>query len=160
MMEEGQESRAAGATARWTVTANISGMRRGGLGPGQLRTGTRLFSAGTKLYVGEIYWGMLETGHMIGLARNTRKFVNCVIPLTMLCDIRPTLVYSPGALRTLEKLECTFHVDGEAAAKAATHLADTVNWLRTERLNKLLKQDGAQSSPSVRPRRPPRTHAS
>ena len=89
----------------WYVVANMTDAPRGGREPGKIYTGTRVFSPGTLLYVGERYSGMCEALHVIGLARNSHKFVNCVVPVKLLENIRPKLIYSPALLARLPKLE-------------------------------------------------------
>lgn len=89
----------------WYVVANMTDVPRGGREPGKVYTGTRVFSPGTLLYVGDQYGGMCEALHVIGLARNSRKLVNCVVGVKLLENIRAKLIYSPALLAKLPRLE-------------------------------------------------------
>jgi hypothetical protein len=133
-MSAGTDFTAESDTApRWVVVANMTRELRGGLELGRNYNGTRKFSPGTKLYLGMIYAGMAQRIHAIGLARDTRKFVNCVIAIDLLLDIRSRLIYSPATLIHLARLNCTFYESKEAADARQLWLQATTDWERSRR---------------------------
>ena len=109
---------------RWAVVANMTTELRKGKMPDQNYTGTPVFTPRTKLYMGEGYWGASDTIHVVGLGRGSRKFVNCIVGFKLLTDVRPQLVYSPGRLATLTRLNATLMDDAESAQA----LAERVRW--------------------------------
>lgn len=118
--------------AVWTMIANMRGGLRGGADPNRLYTGTRLFSPGTRLYLGEVYWGMADSAHVVGRAKDTKKLVNCVVKLALLEKARPKRVYSPSTIHLLRKLDATLYETQADAARAAERIARTIEWLRAE----------------------------
>jgi hypothetical protein len=116
----------------WTVIANMRGELRGGADPNRLYTGTRLFSPGTRLYLGEVYWGMVDSAHVVGRAKDTKKLVNCVVKLALLEKARPKLVYSPSTIHLLRKLEATLYETQADAALGAERIAHAIERRRAE----------------------------
>lgn len=100
----------------WVVCGNISDHLRGGTDPDRFYQGTRMFSPGTKVYLGPAYWGMGgRCVHAVGLRRISRDFVNCVIDTGVLENLRPGSVYSASRWATLTKLGAmTFETRSEA----------------------------------------------
>jgi hypothetical protein len=94
---------------------------RNGRVPGRKYTGTPIFSAGAKLHLGEIYGGMAEKLHVIGVGRNSSRLVNAVIGFDLLRDIRPKLIYSPARLKSLERLNAFLTPDQSEAQKLAEY---------------------------------------
>ena len=89
----------------WVVCANISDHLRGGTDPTRFYQGTKLFSPGTKVYLGHAYWGMGgERLHVIGLRRISKVFVNCAVEIGTLQNMRILSVYSASLWAKLEKL--------------------------------------------------------
>jgi hypothetical protein len=105
----------------WTVVANMTRELRGSKADGNF-TGTRMFSAGTRLYIGEVYGGMGESGHVIGIHRASKDLVNCVVRLLLLDDVRVSLEYSSGRIAALRRLEAKIFPDREAAEALAQYV--------------------------------------
>ena len=89
----------------WVVCANISDHLRGGVASDKFYQGTRMFSPGTKVYLGAGYWGMGQAVHVVGLRRISRDFVNCVIDIGAIESLRTASIYSCSLWATLEKLD-------------------------------------------------------
>ncbi len=106
----------------WAVCANISDVLRGGVDPQKFYQGTRMFSPGTRVYLGRVYWGMGgESLHVVGLRRISRDFVNCVIAITIVENIRICSVYSPKLWNVMARLEAeTFSCKQKAASFCST----------------------------------------
>jgi hypothetical protein len=103
----------------WHVVANMTSTPRGGREEGKSYQGTPKFAPRTLLFVGEIYAGTCDAVHAIGRARDTRRFVNCVVNVKTLTDIRPKLIYSPSLLGKLPSLGAQSFADREKAEKFA-----------------------------------------
>ncbi len=102
----------------WAVVANISDHLRGGTEPDKYYQGTRSFSPGTRVYLGEAYWGMGgQNIHVVGLRRVSRQFINCAVHIGTIEALRVTSLYSPKLLRMLHKLRGQVFED-EAGAEA------------------------------------------
>jgi len=79
------------------------------------------------------YTGAGSRIHAIGLARDTRKFVNCIIGVDLLHDIRSRLIYSPATLIHLSKLSCIFYDSEEIATAEKREIQADANWARSRR---------------------------
>ena len=113
----------------WAVVANMTSELRNGKEAGRQYTGTPVFSAGAKLHLGEVYWGMLDNLHVIGQGRNSRKLVNCVVDFNLLVDVRPKLIYSPSRLKSLQHLNAFLVEDSETAEAFAKRVVGIIQWL-------------------------------
>ncbi len=122
-----EERREATETA-WTVVANVITSERGGRDPTCRYTGTPVFRAGAKVYFGQVFWGAAVDSHVIGRARNSRKFVNCVVGLDLLENVRPQLVYAPSTIRQLIDLDASILVDRESAQEMADCISRAIEW--------------------------------
>lgn len=90
----------------WDICATISDHLRSGLKKGRFYQGTRKFSAGTKVYLGEPFRGMGGMDlRVAGLHRISRSWTTSFIPDSVLANIRPYGVYSP---RTWENIADNF----------------------------------------------------
>lgn len=107
--------------AVWTVVANMTREVRGS-SEDPPRHGTPMFSAGTRLYLGQGYWGMGESTHVIGLHRGSKRLVNCVVRLALLTDVRAKLEYAPGRIAALRRLNARIFADRAAAEAEAHHV--------------------------------------
>jgi hypothetical protein len=76
-------------TPLWAIVANMTGQPRNGREPDSVYTGTPMFSAGTKLHLGKVYWGMVERAHFIGKPRNAARWVSCAIDMDLVVNVRP-----------------------------------------------------------------------
>lgn len=95
---------------------------RGGPDPDRNYRGTPNFSPRTKLYLGEVYWGASLHAHVIGLRRGSRRYVNCVVNIGLLTDIREKLIYSPSVLAVLQRLNGQTSEELEPIAEIAASL--------------------------------------
>lgn len=119
----------------FAICANISDHLRGGQDPDKYYQGTIKFSPGTKVYLGEGYWGMgCENTHVIGLRRVSRKFVNCAVEIGVLCNIRVAAVYSPKIWAALSRLHGLTFEDKDAAE---TYVQKVMFALKLNRPDKL-----------------------
>ena len=130
-------------TPQWVVVGNMSDRVRGGRIEGQDHTGTRFFSPGSRLYVGYGYWDRGETIHVIGLRRISRDWVNCIVAVDLLVDVRPNLVYSGELIDRLQRLECNFFENREFAELEVSLIAEwaKMNLERKSRNTAMLDAD-------------------
>lgn len=134
----------AATEAVWTVVANMTREVRGSPEDGP-RRGTPMFGAGARLYLGEGYWGMGESTHVIGLHRGSKRLVNCVVRLALLTDVRAKLEYAPGRIAALRRLNARIFADRAAAEAEARHVE---GWI----LGNLARRgDGMPAPESPRP---------
>ena len=104
----------------WCVVANIKREHPFGEGGIKTKTGTRQFRGGTKVYIGGCYAGTCDGVVCVGLHRNSRKFITCVVSVTHVENFRPKVAYHPEVVRRLKDDErCWFHTQ-EDAEKWAT----------------------------------------
>jgi len=144
------ETRRAAAQPSWTVAANILPDERGGRDPGQKYTGTPIFRAGAKVFIGEVYWGRADSSHVIGIGRGSHKLVNCVVRLDLLRNIRPKLVYSLPTVRQLMDLDCAILPDLEAAEGLAARLKREIDWQSDRKVERQgLIRETENRTPSV-----------
>jgi hypothetical protein len=129
----------------WAVAGNISDVERNGVKSGQRYRGTRVFSPGTKVFAGEIYWGMLRKGHFIGLNRVTKRFSNSVLDLLLIENLRVKSIYSQSEYNKLKKLECSLFETSEGADKLLENINGAIEFLRKEREEKNLVFEASQS---------------
>jgi hypothetical protein len=99
----------------WVVAANMCARTRNGKDQDKKYTGTRMFSPGRRLYLGQGYWGMGQSMHVIGLRRISRDLVNCVVNIELIKTARPALIYSKTLIQKLEQLGCMFFLDRSSA---------------------------------------------
>ena len=100
----------------WIVVANVSDHIRGGQEPGKFYQGTKRFSPGTRVYLGDAYWGMGgEHVQICGLRRVSRKFVSCTVHVCTLVNLRTHAVYSPSLIRKVTKHHGLVHPDQDTA---------------------------------------------
>jgi len=84
---------------KWLVTANIVENRPYGPGGKEIRNGTKLFRGGAKVYIVGAHAGMCEDIIVLGHHRKSGKFIQSVIKVYHVENIRMTLCYSPTALK-------------------------------------------------------------
>ena len=107
----------------WCVVANVSDRIPSGE-HGEIRRGTKHFSAGTRIYCFPPLWGDgYENIRVIGRHRGSIQFVEMVLPSKCLVDCRAKLVYGPYVLDRVSG-----HWDGTEKSKRLAHeLADVIN---------------------------------
>ena len=119
----------------WSVCGNISDHIRGGTDPDKFYQGTKMFSPGTKVYLGSAYWGMGgQKIHVIGLRRTSRDFVNCVIHIGVLENLRTSSVYSTSRWETLERLNARLFETEQNAAEYLSKCSEALTHERPEKL--------------------------
>lgn len=110
----------------WVVVGNMRTQSRNGKIADIKYTGTRMFSRGTRLYLGQGYWGMGQSMHVIGLRRISRDTVNCIIEVGLIENPRPTLIYSKSLIQKLEHLNCVFFLNRSDAVKYADYVTSWI----------------------------------
>ncbi|WP_299023926.1 HD domain-containing protein [uncultured Sulfitobacter sp.] len=100
----------------WVICANISDHLRSGREKGRFYQGTRKFSGGTKVYLGEPFWGMGGMNlRVAGLHRISRSWTHSVISSGVLVNLRPYAVYSVRKWETLgDNFAVTFDTKDDA----------------------------------------------
>lgn len=87
----------------WCLVANVVKMRRAGPGGVEVRSGTKHFAPGAKVYVIGAYWGMGgETVTVVGRHRKARRFITIATKSKYLTNWRAALVYSPAVLQRID----------------------------------------------------------
>ena len=105
----------------WCVVANVKREHPWGEGGKEIKSGTRQFRGGTKVYIAGCYSGTCDGCVCIGLHRKSRKFITCIVNVTHLENFRPKVAYHPEVLRRIREDErCWFQTqqDAETWAKA------------------------------------------
>lgn len=119
----------------FAVVANISDHLRGGLDRERFYQGTPTFSPGTKVYLGEAYWGMGgQNIHVIGLRRVSRRFVNCAVTTGILENLRVASVYKPKIWTMLDKLYGMRFADRDMAEDYLARISQARDMMRPEKL--------------------------
>ena len=99
----------------WCVVANIKRERPFGEGGTETKSGTRQFRGGTKVYIGGCYAGTCDGVVCIGLHRNSRRFITCVVNVTHVENFRPKVAYHPEVVRRLkDDKRCWFQTQEDA----------------------------------------------
>ena len=106
--------------ARWGVVANVVEERLYGT-EGEIRSGTKHFSPGTKVHYVSAYWGMGgEQVTVLGLARGSRRWITIDLDVRVLENWRAKVIYEPAVLRRLADSE---ELDQEKAESIAAALS-------------------------------------
>lgn len=88
----------------WAVVANVAEQTLHGPAGETETSGTRHFSAGTKVWVLPAQWGDgWDDVLLVGRHRGSRRYVQMVVPLRHLVSFRVEGVYSPAVMRELER---------------------------------------------------------
>ena len=104
----------------WCVVANIKREHPFGEGCIEMKSGTRQFRGGTKVYIGGCYPGACDGVVCIGLHRKTRQFITCIVNITRVENFRPKVAYHPEVVRRLtEDARCWFRTREDAEYWAA-----------------------------------------
>jgi hypothetical protein len=116
----------------WCVVANIKRDHPYGPGGAELRSGTRQFRGGTKVYIAGCYAGMCDSVTAIGLHRKSRKFIRCIVNVTHVENFRVKLVYHPRVLELIEQdEECWIRTKEQAETWAAAFPEWQKIWRKT-----------------------------
>ncbi len=141
----------------WCVVANVKGERPFGPDGVERRSGTRQFRAGTKVYIAGCYAGTCERVIGIGLHRQSRHFVTCVINVCHVENFQAKLVYQPRVMdiirqdsrcfiRTLEEAEHWAGAFSEWQRMWRKPTMTEIEWLSCTDPTKLLSSLGGRSS--------------
>ena len=85
----------------WCLVGNIVGQHKYGQ-VGEIRRGSRQFTAGTKVYCLPPQWGDNHDKCVaVGIARKSRRWITVVMPTDLIENWRAELVYHPQAWRRL-----------------------------------------------------------
>lgn len=99
----------------WCVVANVKCEHSVGEGGKEIKSGTRLFRGGTKVYIAGCYSGTCDGCVCIGLHRKSRNFITCVVRVTHLENFRPKVAYHPEVVRRIQEDErCWFQTQHDA----------------------------------------------
>ncbi len=83
----------------WCVVANVVGERPYGPGGAELRSGTKHFRPGAKLYIIDAYAGMCDKVIAIGHHRGSNRYCTMVVSVRHLKNFRVKLAYSPEVIQ-------------------------------------------------------------
>jgi hypothetical protein len=87
----------------WVALGNVIEERAYGEGGAEIRSGTKHFKAGAKVYVIDAYWGMCDNVIVIGRHRKTVRFMKLVIPARHLENLRLKLLYEPSVITMIKE---------------------------------------------------------
>lgn len=91
--------------AVWCIVANVVEERPYGPGGEETRRGLKIFPAGAKLYVPDGFGGMgWETVEVVGRGRGSARYVAARVQTRQLTNWRVKAVYSPAALKQVERI--------------------------------------------------------
>ncbi|WUJ74668.1 hypothetical protein OG809_15670 [Kribbella soli] len=91
--------------AVWCIVANVVEERPYGPGGEETRRGLKIFPAGAKLYVPDGFGGMgWETVEVVGRGRGSARYVAARVQTRQLTNWRVEAVYSPAALKQVERI--------------------------------------------------------
>ena len=88
---------------RWCVIANIKSEVPYGPGGIEKKSGVKKFKAGARVSVVGSYPGSCESIIVIGQERNSGKFINYVLRVDKIENLRVKKIYRPKTLEFLEK---------------------------------------------------------
>jgi hypothetical protein len=83
----------------WCVVANVVTERTFGPGGADVRSGTKHFRPGARLYIIDAYSGTCENVIGIGHHRGSNRYCRMVVPVRFLENFRVKLAYSPEVIR-------------------------------------------------------------
>ena len=83
------------------MVANIVSERPYGPGGQEVKIGTKHFRPGTKVYIIDWFPGMCEDIIVIGLARKPKRYIDVVIKVDWIENLRMKLCYDPSVLRKI-----------------------------------------------------------
>ena len=105
----------------WSAVANV--LEECPFGPGgeEIRSGTKHFKGGAKVYVIDAYWGQCRSVTVIGQHRKGRRFIKVDMEARHLTDFRPKPVYHPSVVKLIAEHFSTqkTYPDKEYAEKLA-----------------------------------------
>ncbi|MFI5979918.1 hypothetical protein ACIBEA_03470 [Streptomyces sp. NPDC051555] len=117
----------------WLVSANVVWWRRYGAGGQQLRSGTKSFRGGAKVYVSAVHWGPgADKITVIGRERHTGRWIVIDMATRNLHSFRPRFVHTPRVLERFHASTRRPAWDAEFAAGAATSLERVAREYRAE----------------------------
>jgi hypothetical protein len=85
------------ADSIWAVIANVKTESLFGESH-EIRNGTKHFKGGSKVYIIDAFWGMIETVVVIGRHRKSLRYVSLKMDARHLENFRLTTVYSPKVI--------------------------------------------------------------
>jgi hypothetical protein len=86
----------------WCIAANVVNERPYGEGGLEMRSGTKHFAPGAKVYVVRFFWGMAgETLTVVGRHRKSHRFITLSMPSKWLVNWRVELVFSPRVIKEI-----------------------------------------------------------
>jgi hypothetical protein len=95
--------------SQWCLVGNIVDEHPSGEGGREVKSGTKHFSPGTKIYAFPAQWGDgYEKIIVIGRHRGSKDFVTMVIKSSLVTNWRAKVIYNPEVLRRLQEGVCRF----------------------------------------------------
>ncbi|GAB2870825.1 hypothetical protein [Hymenobacter ruber] len=87
----------------WTAVANVVAERLYGPEGKEIRTGTKHFKPGAKVYIIDWFPGMCDAVTVIGHQRKSKQLMKLVMRVNTLLRFRPKICYSPAITRLIEE---------------------------------------------------------
>ncbi|MEP0189083.1 MAG: hypothetical protein ABJP70_04620 [Erythrobacter sp.] len=116
----------------FAVVANLIDVERVPDGDGVVHRGTKAFSPGTKVYMGQWFWGAPEAGgYAIGRNRVSGRLTKAVVPGFLLNNFRTKSIYSTTLHATLDEREAELFENKDAAQDYAKSLGGLSKYART-----------------------------
>ncbi len=124
------------APQHWGVVANVAKERGYGPESGETRNGTKHFRGGAKVHIIDCYAGMRRNVAVVGLHRQSRKLVTCVVRVEPVENLRLKLVYSPSVNEAIARY---VREDGHPLTRdlAEEMLGSLPAWQEEERVRRL-----------------------
>lgn len=87
----------------WTAVANIVRERPYGPGGAEIRSGTKHFAPGAKVYIIDLFGGMCERIVVVGQHRKSKKLTAIVIDVKLVENLRAKVCYSPAVIEKIKE---------------------------------------------------------
>lgn len=126
---------------RWCLVGNIVKFREYGE-EHELRSGTKRFSGGTKVYLCPAQWGDgYENVVVIGKSRHSFDFIEVVIPRRCIENYRLQKVYKPTLLNKMKQSKYTHWSNTDRDLEEIIHWLEQLNPEEAEKVKRKYVED-------------------
>ena len=87
----------------WTAVANIVRERPYGPGGAEMRSGTKHFAPGAKVYIIDLFAGTCERIAVVGQHRKSKKLIAIVIDVKVVENLRAKVCYQPAVIEKIKE---------------------------------------------------------
>jgi len=87
----------------WTAVANVVRERPYGPGGAEIRSGSKHFAPGAKVYIIDLFGGMCERIVVVGQHRKSKHLIALVIDVRLVENLRTKVCYSPAVIEKIKE---------------------------------------------------------